>query len=223
MRFDYVRLLIGSIALLHFAAYPVYSQTRSPAQTASPVPSTGPIKMMEQLDDSTPMSIGDQMTFRILEDEDPPVSLVISDSGQVQVPYVGNVVAVNKTPRALALEIRKALEATLYHKATVLISLEKRTARSPGRIYLTGEVLKQGPLDLPADEKLTVSRAIIQAGGFADFANKRKVKLIRKTGGKAEKVDIIDVADIINKGKLEQDEVLQPGDVILVPARLINW
>lgn len=177
---------------------------------------------MEQLDDKTPISIGDQLTFRILEDEDPPVSLVISDSGQVQIPYVGNVVAVNKTPRALALEIRQALEGHLYNKATVLISLEKRTARSPGRVYLTGEVLKQGPLDLPADEKLTVSRAIIQAGGFADFANKRKVKLIRKTGN-IEKVQIVDVAEIINKGKLEQDQVLQPGDVILVPARLINW
>ncbi|HZC34840.1 MAG TPA: SLBB domain-containing protein, partial [Chthoniobacterales bacterium] len=101
-------------------------------------------------------------------------------------------------------------------------SLEKRSVRSPGRVYVTGEVVKQGPLDLPADEKLTVSRAIIQAGGFADFANKRKVKLIRKTE-KGETVAIVDVAEIINKGRLDQDQLLQAGDVILVPARLINW
>jgi polysaccharide export outer membrane protein len=222
MRFNYLRLFISSIALLILASHPVHSQTPSPAKTTTLIPSTGPIKMMEQLDDKTPISIGDQLTFRILEDEDPPVSLVISDSGQVQIPYVGNVVAVNKTPRALALEVRQALEGRLYNKATVLISLEKRSVRSPGRVYLTGEVLRQGPLDLPADEKLTVSRAIIQAGGFADFANKRKVKLIRKTGT-SQKVEIIDVAEIINKGKLDQDQVLQAGDVILVPARLINW
>jgi protein involved in polysaccharide export with SLBB domain len=177
---------------------------------------------MEQLDDKTPISIGDQLTFRILEDEDPPVSLIITDSGQVQIPYVGNVVAVNKTPRALALEVRQALEGRLYNKATVLISLEKRSVRSPGRVYLTGEVARQGPLELPGDERLTVSRAIIQAGGFGDFANKRKVKLVRKTGT-TQQIEIIDVAEIINKGRLDLDRVLQPGDVILVPARLINW
>jgi polysaccharide export outer membrane protein len=222
MRFDYLRSFIYSTALLILASQPVRCQTSSLGKDTAPIPTTGPIKMMEQLDDKTPISIGDQLTFRILEDEDPPVSLLVSDSGQVQIPYVGNVAAVNKTPRALALEVRQALEGRLYNKATVLISLEKRSVRSPGRVYVTGEVVKQGPLDLPADEKLTVSRAIIQAGGFADFANKRKVKLIRKSE-KGERIDIIDVAEIINKGRLDQDRLLQAGDVILVPARLINW
>jgi protein involved in polysaccharide export with SLBB domain len=222
MRFDCLRILISSTAFLILGSSPILCQTSSKGTASTPVPSTGPIKTMEQLDDKTPISIGDQLTFRILEDEDPPVSLIITDSGQVQIPYVGNVVAVNKTPRALALEVRQALEGRLYNKATVLISLEKRSVRSPGRVYLTGEVARQGPLELPGDERLTVSRAIIQAGGFGDFANKRKVKLVRKTGT-TQQIEIIDVAEIINKGRLDLDRVLQPGDVILVPARLINW
>jgi protein involved in polysaccharide export with SLBB domain len=183
---------------------------------------SGPIKSTVQLDDQVPILIGDQLTFRILEDEDPAVTLPVNDSGQVQVPYIGNVSVVNKTSRAVALEIQHALEESLYKKATVLISLDKRTVRSPGKIYLTGEVAKQGPLEISPDEPLTVSRAILQAGGFSDFANKRKVRLIRKTRG-SQQIQIVDIKKIIEQGRVDLDLTLNPGDVILVPARIVNW
>src|SRR4030088_2659153 len=43
---------------------------------------SGPIKSTVQLDDQVPILIGDQLTFRILEDEDPAVTLPVNDSGQ---------------------------------------------------------------------------------------------------------------------------------------------
>src|SRR6266446_6729035 len=46
--------------------------------------------------------------------------------------------------------------------------------KSRGRIYVYGSVKGQGPQEIPADESYTVSKAIIRAGGFGDFANKRK-------------------------------------------------
>jgi polysaccharide export outer membrane protein len=87
---------------------------------------------------------------------------------------------------------------------------------------MTGEVAHQGTHELPSDEQLTVSRAILRAGGFSDFANKRKVKLIRKSGNKATTM-VIDVAQVMLKGRGDLDPTLQAGDVVLVPARLINW
>jgi protein involved in polysaccharide export with SLBB domain len=177
---------------------------------------------MDQLDNQTQFVIGDQVTFRILEDGDPAVTLTVNDAGAIEVPYIGSVVVVNKTPRTVALEIKRALEADLYKKATVLVSLDKRSQRSPGTIYISGEIAKQGTLELPSDERLTVSRAILRAGGFSDFANKRKVKLIRKSGNTAT-TTVIDVAQVMLKGRSDLDTTLQAGDVILVPARLINW
>lgn len=184
--------------------------------------SAGPINTLKQLDDNLRFHIGDEVIFRIVEDEDPAVSLSVSDSGQIQVPYVGSVLVLNKTPRQVALEIKKALEASLYKNATVLVSLNRRSVRSPGRVFLTGEVNHQGALELRPDEKLTVSQAITEAGGFSDFANKRKVKIVRKTAGASMPI-MVDISEIVNKGRLDLDVTLNPGDVVVVPARLINW
>ena len=76
----------------------------------------------------------------------------------------------------------------------------------------------QGPQEIPADESYTVSKAIIRAGGFGDFANKRKVKVTRKGGQDF----VVDLKRVIEEGRSEEDVVLQPDDQIYVPQRLIN-
>jgi len=63
-----------------------------------------------------------------------------------------------------------------------------------------------------------VSKAVIRAGGFGDFANKRKVKLTRKNGQELT----VDLKRIIEEGRTDEDIVLQPDDRIFVPQRLIN-
>jgi polysaccharide biosynthesis/export protein len=205
-----------ALALLSSLAISVFAE----GQTAHR--HNGPITSMEQLDNQTPIQVGDQLVFRILEDEDPATSLTVSDSGQVRVPYVGSVTAVNRTPRDLAYQIKRALEKNLYKKATVLISVEKRTTRSPGKVYLTGEVAKPGVIELRANESLTLTQAILQSGGFSDFANKRKVKVMHKTGSTSQ-TKIIDVSAVIDQGRSDLDEILKPGDVIVVPARFLSW
>ena len=193
-----------------------------PAQTESAISSSGPVKSMDQLDSTTQINIGDHLSFRIVEDEDQPVSLVVDDAGQVEIPYLGKLQAAHRTPKELAFDAKRALESGLYKKATVLISLDRRTTESPGVIYLSGEVNRQGPLDIPPNERLTVSTAILRAGGFSEFANKRKVRVIRKTG-KAEKIYVVDVKEILDKARGDLDIPVTAGDKILVPARMINW
>jgi protein involved in polysaccharide export with SLBB domain len=90
--------------------------------------------------------------------------------------------------------------------------------KSRGRIYVYGSVKGQGPQEIPADESYTVSKAIIRAGGFGDFANKRKVKVTRKNGQDFT----IDLKRVIEEGRTDEDMVLQPDDQIYVPQRLIN-
>lgn len=193
-----------------------------PAQTESAISSSGAVKSMDQLDSTTQINIGDHLSFRIVEDEDQPVSLVVNDAGQVEIPYLGKLQAAHRTPKELAFDAKRALESGLYKKATVLISLDRRTTESPGVIYLSGEVNRQGPLDIPPNERLTVSTAILRAGGFSEFANKRKVRVIRKTG-KGEKIYVVDVKEILDKARGDLDLPVTAGDKILVPARMINW
>ena len=177
---------------------------------------------MDVLDDKRPLQRGDRLSMRVVEDRKPPISLIVTDSGEVEVPLIGRVQAKGKTCKQLAYAIKEPLQREYYYKATVIIGLDLETLKSPGRVYVTGQVRNQGPLDIPPDETFTVSRAIIRAGGFADFANKRRVRLVRKDGDKPKTI-IVDLELVIKKGQTDKDPVVKPDDTIIVPERLINF
>ena len=178
---------------------------------------------MEVLDDKRPLANGDRVSLRIVEDRKPPVELAITDSGEMEAPLIGRVAARGKTCKALAHELKRLLEKDYFHKCTVIIGLDFASQRSKGKVYLMGQVRGQGAMELPPDEELTVSRAILKAGGFSDFANKRKVKLVRKLPSGSQETTIVDVLSILEKGKVSHDIVLQPDDLLIVPERLINF
>ncbi len=178
---------------------------------------------MEVLDDSRALGVGDRVSLRIVEDRKPPVELIVTDSGEMEVPLIGRVKAKGKTCKALAFEVKKLLEKDYFYKCTVIIGLDAASQRSRGKIYLTGQIRGQGAIELPSDETLTVSRAILRAGGFADFANKRKVKVVRKKPDGGQETVIVDVLRILEKGDADKDIVMQPDDVVIVPERLINF
>ncbi len=182
------------------------------------------------LDDKHKLAIGDRLSFRILEDEEEPKPLVVTDSGDLEVPYIGRVPAENKTCRQLAAEIKVSLEKDYYYQATVILAVDLMTKTTHGRVYLVGAVRLPGPVELPSDETLTLSRAILRAGGFTDYAKRDKVKVTRKgagDNGAAGKDDIktftVDVGEIFDKGKIETDLNLESGDLIYVPDRMIRF
>ena len=57
------------------------------------------------------LRVGDTISFQIMEDRiwnslDAPKPLVVTDSGEVDVPYIGRVMAVDKTCKELADDIK---------------------------------------------------------------------------------------------------------------------
>src|SRR3954462_6629436 len=174
---------------------------------------------MAVLDDKKRLGANDYVSFRVVEDRDNESQhLRVNDNGELEVPYIGLVPASGRTCKELAHSVRSLLEREYYYHATVIIGVEHVSEKSRGQVYVYGSVKGQGPQEIPADETYTVSKAIIRAGGFGDFANKRKVKLTRKDG----KSFIIDLKRVIEEGRTDEDLVLQPDDQINVPQRLIN-
>ena len=175
------------------------------------------------LDDRQKLGPGDRVTYRVIEDQDDPRSLTITDSGDLEVPYLGLVHAAGKTSLQLAKEVKGLLEKQLYYQATVIIAIEVvNKTRVSGKVYVTGQVRNRGGFEIPGGETLTVSKAILSAGGFSDFSDKKNVRLIRKTAN-GKQTFIINVVDIWEKGNLDKDLVVQPDDLIVVPARLVNY
>ena len=174
---------------------------------------------MAVLDDKKKLGSNDYISFRVVEDRDNDSQrLRVNDNGELEVPYVGLVPAEGRTCKELAYSIKGLLEKEYYYHATVILAVDRVSEKSRGRIYVYGSVRGQGPQEIPPDESYTVSKAIIRAGGFGDFANKRKIKVTRKDG----KDFTVDLKRVIEEGHTEDDVVLQPDDQIYVPQRLIN-
>jgi polysaccharide export outer membrane protein len=211
---------VSSAGRAQDSASPIPSIAKSPSADLPPATSTVMrTNSMAVLDDKKKLGPNDFVSFRVVEDRDNDSQrLRVNDSGELEVPYIGLVPAQGKTCRELAFNIKGALEKEYYYHATVILALDRVSDKSRGRIYVYGSVKNQGPQEVPPDESYTVSKAVIRAGGFGDFANKRKVKVTRKDG----KDFTVDLKRIIEEGHTEEDVVLQPDDQIYVPQRLIN-
>ncbi len=231
--------LIGFATLAATAQIPTPAPFNPATASQSPVPApaapvAGGMAPVSSLfsgyvpDATYKLRVGDTVSFQILEDRiwnplDAPKPLVVTDSGELDVPYIGRVVVVDKTCKQVADEIKASLEKDYYKKATVVLSLNVAN-RLWGRVYIMGQVHNQGELDMQLNENLTAGEAILRAGGFADFANKNKVKLVRAAGANGEKQTFdLDMEQILENGKTERDIILKPGDLIVVPSRLINF
>ena len=175
------------------------------------------------LDDKRVLSVGDRLSFRILEDNDDPKQLVVTDSGDLEVPLLGRRSVSGLTCEQLAAQLKKDFEAKYYYHATVVISLDSMS-RSLGRVYASGALRAPGPLEIPGDEVFTLSKAVLRAGGFTDFADTHNVKVTRKslTGG-ANQTFTVDVGQILEKGRTELDLTLEPGDMVYVAERVIRF
>jgi protein involved in polysaccharide export with SLBB domain len=229
-------LVLNTFSLLagqsFFMATPIlqpatHASHGSPAtllQASTNISQAGITNSMDALDDKHTLVIGDVLSFRVVEDEEEPKSLIITDSGDLEIPHIGRFPAENRTCKQLARELKAALEKEYYYQATVIIAVDSM-AKSRGKVYLVGPVRMPGPQELPSDEILTLSKAILRAGGFTDFADQHHVKITRQgSAGKSDKVTlVVDVGQIFDKGKTENDVALKPGDLIYIPERMIRF
>lgn len=93
-------------------------------------------------------------------------------------------------------------------------------------VYVTGNVATPGMLKIEDDEPLTAYTAILESGGFARFANKKKVYVVRSTGsgnidgGKTEKI-VVNISRV-QSGKAS-DIVLKARDIVVVPEKWFSW
>ncbi|QIF04208.1 polysaccharide biosynthesis/export family protein [Roseimicrobium sp. ORNL1] len=216
-------------------------QAAAPQQTASQerddvAASAARITSMSQLDNSRQLRVKDQIVFRIVEDKAEPKSLMIQDSGDIFAPYIGLVKAAGRTPRELAMHMKTELEKQYFQQATVIVALERERPVGPGGsqgggyvvedmgyITIYGQVIRQGKYEFAPEDQLTASQAILRAGGFAPFAKDKAVKIIRKVPGKGNVTIVVNLRDVMTKGRLEKDITILPNDTIIVEEKLINF
>ncbi len=175
---------------------------------------------MSELDDSKAIKVGDRLEYTVLEDREPPEVLLVDEDGNVDVPLLGDVSAVGQTARQFARKVSDALKQDFYYQATVLVSEHEGNARR-GMVIVMGEVNKEGMVEIPSGDILRVSDAIMRAGGFTVYADSSRVSLIRpnpKNPEASERFDV-NVAQILETGRLDQDIIVRANDRIFVARR----
>lgn len=88
------------------------------------------------------------------------------------------------------------------------------------QVYLLGKVKRPGAFTFSSGPNATLARVLLEAGGFAEFANPAKVQVQRMGPDGDKKILTVDVKSILNEGSFENDLPLQDGDVIIVPETL---
>lgn len=93
----------------------------------------------------------------------------------------------------------------------------------PREIIIVGEIRSPGIIKFAPGERCTLMRAIFKAGGLTKFAKGNSIRLIRYGKNDERTVQDVDVNVIIEKGHLDKDVELLPGDMLIVPGKLINF
>lgn len=103
------------------------------------------------------------------------------------------------------------------------IILVHRHEQAGGQFYIVGAINSPGLYPVPNEPDFTLSKAILMAGGFTTFANKKNVKLIRAETDLPEKERIlkVNVADILEKGIRDFDPLVKTNDIVRVEERMV--
>jgi protein involved in polysaccharide export with SLBB domain len=163
-------------------------------------------------DVGTKLQVGDAVTVTFADLPPPqptPFEVRIHDNGTITLLHNQEFKALGKTPGELEKDIWKCYVPRFYPYMTVTV-----TPTSATRFYyVDGEVMRRDRQVYIS--RITVLKAIASAGGFTDFANKRKVKLTRVNG----RTSVINCIKAIDHPELDLE--VFPGDRIWVPRRPI--
>jgi polysaccharide export outer membrane protein len=154
--------------------------------------------------------IGAEDVLKIVIWNNAPMSgeFPVRPDGAISIPLLGDVTVAEKTPQQVEEDIaRRLVDGQLIRDPHVSVGL---TAVHSKKYYIQGEVNKPGSYDLVVPT--TIMEGLVNAGGFRDFANTRKIRILR--GSQEFKFNYNQVSHGKNR---EQNIYLEPGDQIIVP------
>lgn len=161
-----------------------------------------------------PLRTGDRISISVGAIPDNEVAQIkgmytISDGGTINLLHIGEVKAAGLKPSSLQRSIEQIyISREIYTRPNVLVSIDSMGDATMRQVTVTG-VNKPG--GVPFQPGMTLSRAIMAAGGPTPFGSMKKVKLLR--AGRQPTVHNLSSGI----GNPSVDVQLQPDDQIIVP------
>jgi polysaccharide biosynthesis/export protein len=219
---------MGAMLLLSVAAGSLAAQvTSNPAATTGAAPNATPANQQTSVPDTSkapatasanyagPMDaaryvIGPEDSLQITVWKEPTLSgtIPVRPDGMISMVLVGDIPAAGMTPTALSTDIGQRLKKYIQDPVVTVVVLGVNSQR----IFLVGEVVKVGPVVMTPG--MTPLQAIVTGGGLTQFANSRRIYILRVVAGKQQKIPFNYKQAL--KGENAGVSLL-PGDTIVVP------
>ena len=151
----------------------------------------------------------DVLTVTVWKEPSFSAALLVRPDGMVSVPLLGDIQASGLTPLQLADQLATRLKKYIQdpNVSVVISQIHSKV------IYMLGEVGKKGPIEMTPGMKLL--EAISSAGGLTDYANSKKIYILRDEAGKRQNIPVHYKQAL--KGDSALNLALKPGDTIVVP------
>jgi polysaccharide export outer membrane protein len=188
------------------------AEVAAPAVSAPVLPPVVPVTpaaAMGIASNSYVIGESDMITVTVLKEATLSGNLLVRPDGMITMPLLGDIKASGMTPPQLSADIAIRLKKYIQDPNVSVIL----TQINSKKVYLLGEVAKIGPVEITSG--MTLLEAISSAGGLTQYANTRKIYILRNADGKHTKIPVEYKKAL--KGNSSLNLTLEPGDTIVVP------
>ena len=169
------------------------------------------------------LALADRVRIAVYQEEDLASVTRIDARGRVNLPLIGEISIGGLTVIEAQAAIENAYkDGRFLRNPQVTVSVEEY---APREVSIQGQIRNAGRYTLPIESTLTVVELVTKAGGITDIGKGSAVTVTRLLPDGSKKVFTVDVDSVI-KGKKDSKTddsalLLQPGDIVYVPERLI--
>lgn len=197
-------------------AVPALAQGQQPAPAAQATPPAAAAAAAAPRPTDPPLPPGyvigtdDVLSIVYWKDKDMSADAQVRPDGKIALPLINEVHAAGLTPEQLREKITE--ESKKYMEdANITVVVRQINSR---KVFITGEVNKPGPYPLTA--ATTVMQLISMAGGLREYADSKKIVIMRTEQGKPVSLKF-NYKDVTSGKNLQQNIELKPGDTVVVP------
>ena len=156
---------------------------------------------------------GDSLDIFVWRNPELSVKVPVRPDGKISAPLVEDIVAAGKSPTQLARDMEGVLsEYVRDPKVTVIV--DECVGQFTEQIRVVGQATE--PRSLAYRDRMTVLDAMIEVGGLTPQAAGNRAKIVRWENGQQTEIPVR-LNDLLNKGKIQANVMLQPGDVLIIP------
>jgi polysaccharide export outer membrane protein len=167
-------------------------------------------QQVEPPDESYKVLPGDMLRISVWGEENLDDEVLVRPDGAISFPLCGDISARNRSVTELQEDITERLSRYISDPV-VTVSVAQVLGN---KVYVIGQVNRPG--DYVVNPRVDVLQALTMAGGTTPFASLNDIKILRRTGDRQEAFQFR-YDDVIKGRNLEQNVILQSGDVVVVP------